>query len=281
MPLLHVQDQKPSEFLDKSQPVQPSVIILFLVLHIAFTLAVFHLFLNTEALNDLRRGSAGLLQPTLILNWLAMLLIVLGLFFMIGRLRPVDVGLNIAQLWQAAGITAAIWIIVQLILWTAGAIAGQQLDVRPTPPGIEATYLVGIFLAQLLGNALYEEIAFRGFLLPQFFIRFRKKDSKAPLLRAILASQFIFALVHIPMLLSRGGNHWVSLTWIFAGGIFLALLYIRTENLFLTIGLHTLINAPTPFASTGFPPQSIVVVFILIILWYWPRFSTAKGQQTG
>lgn len=48
-----------------------------------------------------------------------------------------------------------------------------------------------------LATALYEEIAFRGFLFPQLYLKFTGSD-RARFWMALLASQVVFAAAHIP-----------------------------------------------------------------------------------
>ncbi len=57
----------------------------------------------------------------------------------------------------------------------------------------------------LLGNALFEEVIFHGFLLPQCFFLVRGLTSRPrtrPLV-ALLVSQLLFAFYHIPLRLSN------------------------------------------------------------------------------
>jgi len=66
-----------------------------------------------------------------------------------------------------------------------------------------------------------------------------------------------------------------------AVGLLLALLYLRTDNLFIVIGAHALIDAPTPlFASTFIGAYGLVLVFVVLAVLAWPLFTQKQGKRT-
>ena len=107
--------------------------------------------------------------------------------------------------------TAVLWLFAQvgLVAWQAvfgrTGWSGGPFDANPLW-NRGATVVTGALIAQLLGNALYEEITFRGFLLPQLYLKLERWQDR-PALRiacAVLLSVAMFALIHIPIRLWTG-----------------------------------------------------------------------------
>jgi hypothetical protein len=139
------------------------------------------------------------------------------------------------------------------------------------------TAVIGALLAQLFGNALYEEILFRGVLLRQTYWRLEttRLTNLQTLVIAIAISQSLFALIHLPILLSGGMSiiaAFSRLPAIFVAGTAFAVLYARSDNLMLCVGIHALANKPTLLMSDSFDlPDNLVfaVVMCLIFAALW------------
>ena len=119
-------------------------------------------------------------------------------------------------------------------------------------------------------TAMWEELAFRGFLLPQLYLKLPGQHW-ARLWGALLLSQIVFACAHIPahiMLRHLWGSALLQMLALqgFAG-VLLGLLYFRTRNLWIAIGIHGLANAPTPLTG-GALGWELPLVF-LIAAWPW------------
>ena len=89
-------------------------------------------------------------------------------------------------------------------------------------------------------TALWEETAFRGFLLPQLYLKL-SGHRWVRLWGALLLSQIVFAAAHIPahvMIRHLTGLPLLRMLLLqgFAG-ILLGLLYLRTRNLWIAIGI--------------------------------------------
>lgn len=127
---------------------------------------------------------------------------------------------------------------------------------------------------------------FRGFFLPQFYLqalaRFRPA---AALLLALLGSQALFALNHIPNRLfvniravdESPGN---QLELIVAGLTFSAV-YLVTRNIFICVGLHWLFNQPARLLPVPFSPGVKIVWYtlVLILLLLWPLASRFRARR--
>src|SRR5690606_28345218 len=141
--------------------------------------------------------------------------------------------------------TLAYFVAVQAAVLVYAAATGARVvnDWAAVGAGT-AAYLLA---AQLLGNALYEEVVFRGFLLPQLFLELRGAGTALALVLAPVVSQALFAVAHVPNRLwvtgLAPGELPGALLPLFLMGLFFALLYLLTVNLFAVVGVHALNNA--------------------------------------
>lgn len=195
---------------------------------------------------------------------------VAGVIFGLGRLQPADVGIRRDKLREGMIVTVAVWSLMQLIEVVGDiAILGTvTIDPSWIRNGIGST--LAWTAAMFLGAALYEEIAYRGFLFPQLYLRIRGTH-RARFWIALVASQVVFAASHIPAHVTlrnlSGTGLWTTVVLQGITGALLLLLYLRTRNLWISIGIHGLANAPTPLVAgaSGFE----VFLIVLIIGWPW------------
>jgi len=217
----------------------------------------------------------GLVHASLLFGGAATLVFVGGLFLGLGRLRAQDVGLVGSRLPIALLSTLGLWLVTQAVLVLASWASGREvaLDSAWTDLGLSA--VLGRLLGQVVGMALFEETTFRGFLLPQLYIKFsadRRRVEARPLVWAILASQFFFALCHLPNRLFEtvGGPVVLELLTTTMVGVGISLVYLRTGNLWLVAGLHGLGNRPTPVFESPVDPNVVLSVLVVMLLLCWP-----------
>jgi membrane protease YdiL (CAAX protease family) len=229
-----------------------------------------------------------LIQATLLASLLLGLVVVGGIIFAYARLAPADVGLGWRQLRAGLVYTLILWALTQVICGLADVITTGGLQINTNWAEAGASFMIGALLAQVCGNALVEEIGWRGFLLPQVFLRLGGNDGPEPrqnLVLAVLGVQFLFALMHIPnRLLSNNmliSEMLVSLVFVFILGIFFACIYLRTGNLFLAIGIHALFNTPTALFAPVLPSQAILGALVILALVAWPRLTTHRTRKLG
>ena len=88
---------------------------------------------------------------------------------------------------------------------------------------------------------------------------------------ALLVSQCLFAVAHIPahILVRHMAARQITMTVIAQGfaGVMLAVLYLRTRNLWIAMGMHALVNAPTSLFTAQMPAETFLV--LLVIAWPW------------
>ena len=172
------------------------VILLFLVASTVMV-SVINLVLFPGPLFDpIARATGGLVDATLQANLLNILLFSLIVFGW-GKLRPKDVGLDWGKLGQGLSLTALLWVaaqaVVLLINWINGDI---HLDPVWSERGV--TTVIGGLIAQLLGNAFFEEMEYRGFYLSQFYLKIKTQNEGDRRIWSVLAMLTLFILSHIP-----------------------------------------------------------------------------------
>lgn len=242
-------------------------------LTIALTVIVDTLFLFTAMQIILprfpiERLTNGWVQATLIFSLARFALVALGVAMLVGKLRPVDLGLRWDKLLRGALVVLGLWIVMQLIGLLPNLIASGKMALSPIWGPGRTNLVAGEVIAQFLGNAFAEEVIFRGFLLTQVYLLLRGKISGRGwrVTAAVLISQLIFSLSHIPQRLTGSYSLpalLVSLLVVWVTGIVFALLYLRTENIFTVVGLHALVNAPVTIVAM--PSETVAVLLPLVL----------------
>lgn len=236
--------------------------------------AAFYVFYGQAWQASIYTLTYGIVAEDLLFNILSVCLV---LFFIktVGKLRLRDLGLG-ASLPRALLFTTLLWTLTQLSLAlyqlaTAGQISWNGLWNNPA----EAV-MVERIVSQLFGNALYEEIVWRGFIFVQLFLFLKGRRTKRPLLTSLLISQIFFALMHIPFQLITQGSSLTELPfWLLAtgvAGVIFAVLYLKTQNLFVAVGFHALFNEPTqlfapPINSSQIPTAIVTLLGLALVFW--------------
>lgn len=197
----------------------------------------------------LARETGGLINPSFTASVTIQLIVIGGLLILVCRFRPSEIGLDTAKLPAALGLTLAIWAAAQIVQLILLALVGQEIGINPDWTGPEWRWAAGRWLGHLLANDALEEVFFRGFLLTQCVLLAGKWLPHArPALQvsfAVVVSGGLFALIHVPYNFNQPIGQWLLLFHLTAGIIF-AGVYLRTGNLFLTMGVHTLMNNVAP-----------------------------------
>ncbi len=260
------------------------IFVVLLLLFVATDRFLVRIFL------PLQEGTSGLINLTFLNYFVLFIVIVGGLLFGVAKLKPGDVGLRLSDLLPGIVVTALVWITIQLVALVLNLAAFGHVTVDRVwlVPGGPTSMLGTILFGQLLGNALFEEITWRGFMLPQCYFKLTglQKRARTRIVIALLISQLLFALYHIPIQLSNGESPLqlpLALLPILLIGLLLALVYLRTGNLFLAVGLHALNDSPTVLFSPTFLSNDllgliIVCVFALLLLLFWPLFTRRRLQ---
>lgn len=230
----------------------------------------------------LREATGGWVDPNLPAGALVFLLSVVPFVFLRARLRPRDIGLEPGKLARGVVVVAALWAALQLGLALLALLDDGVL--RPAPhwlrPSAPAAPL-GFLAAMLLVMTAVEEATYRGFVLPQLWLHL----PGGPRVRtwgAVVGSALLFALVHVPnrMILYglEGAGMAASLAALVVYGIFMAVVYLRTANLWVAGGVHALMNAPTPLVAAPVPPLLVLVPLVLVLVVLWPKLPGAARR---
>ena len=236
-----------------------------------------------EWLGWLKSAMSGWVSSTLVVSLLTLAIfgaVVLG----IARLRPADVGWNARSAGVGLIVTLGLWIAMQAVLLLVVLLSGQSLALHRDWTDRGVGFVLGGLLAQLLGNALTEEIQFRGFFLPQFYLKAAARYRRGMALAiALVGSQALFALSHIP-------NHvfvkhmtvleaLAQQLGLFFAGFLLAAAFHVTRNLFIAVGIHGLSNEQVPLVQASeITTGGVWFGLTLILLFAWPLVRRWSGN---
>lgn len=253
-----------------AKPVALPFIASLLGLHILFTLVANLLLFENGTLSIIDRNTNGWINETLTANLFGILIEVIIFLFFIAKVSPRDVGIKIATLWSGFLGTFLFWLAINLVdlcmtLLNHSTLTSNR-DIFMYPG-----YFIGEMLGQILGNSFLEETLFRGFLLVQIYLCFKKNRSHTSrIIYAMLISQSIFAAIHIPNRIYSGltGIEFVyDFIILVILGVIFSLIYILTKNLFFVIGVHSLMNVQLTFWVSSYTyTATLICVFGLVFL---------------
>lgn len=263
---------------DYAVPTSGPFIALVVAVATVLTIGVWTLITRTAIrstlLNPAATATAGLLQPTLLVY--AVFGLVVGTLLWTRGFGPQTVGLHRKDVRVALVVGLGVWLVAQAASVAVALVTVGSVPLSATLVAGGAGTLLGLLIAQLFGNALYEEALYRGFLLTTLHARFVSSGRPRPFLAALVLSQTIFALVHVPSRLVDGVGGVslaANLTFVLASGLVFALLYYRTRNLLLVVGIHALLNYPTVVLGSEAIASLAVAILSLVLLVAWPALE--------
>jgi uncharacterized protein len=221
-------------------------------------------------------GTATLwLVNSVFLDYLVALIIIVFFILMVaGKMKSRDIGIQWKLLPQAIFVVLVFWALLQLCGILINQLSGGHLGFSSHWAKQGLTISIGEYIGQFFGCTPFEEIIFRGFLLPQIFLKLQNTKLQNHTLRrliiSLVISQMVFALWHIPRLVSNGDSLLSSIfmvLYIFAEAILLSLIYLRTGNLFITMSIHAMINLQNLFCSYSNSFIAFIIVLIPLIIW--------------
>lgn len=279
------------------RPLPRLAIGLFLAGNLALVL-VFRTTAFVEGVSaPLEETTGGLVDHALLTNLAMALLLFGGLAAGGHRLSLRDLLLRGGRggrddLLRAGAFTLLIWASMHGVAAATAALAGSPAGL--VPPAGPATAWVGDIIGVALGTALVEEMIYRGFLLGQAFAAagLWGLHGDRQLFAAVAVSQGLFGLGHLPLGLDLGwtgallGLYLVQV--VLVGGFFAAVV-LRTGNLWMGVGVHALVNAPTLLVDTPVDDRLIAlgVSFAFLIAMpvlldrFFPDFAPARRIRRG
>lgn len=240
------------------------VILVYLVTSLCMSLLINLVLFPNSFFTPIAKATAYLINPTLQANLLLLLVFSLIVFGW-GKLRPADVGLEWHKLARGIELVVAVWLVARFIVLFISAIGGIG------PDSIESSFArvdtLGSFISQLLGSALLAEMTYRGFYLSQFYLKIKRGNEYQRQAWAILCMAGLSVLFYIPDRIQYGMHlSQMPLIPLFFEGLYFALLYLLSGNLFYTIGIHTLVNQPDLITHTIFPGTLLIRILGLLLL---------------
>ena len=244
--------------------------IVALVTQIALTTFVNFVVFPQHWLDPIERFSCGLINTTLLAN--LVMLTVLGVLLLgIAKLKPESWG------WRNESIRGAIfWGLVALIVtnalegWATWS-AGDRVTIAhvwSSAPG----YAIGDFCGQIFGNALLEELLYRGLLVTQLAMVLAgsgRPARRVHWLGALLFGQVVFALIHVPNRVAAGLYDTPTdfvldmvVTWLL--GVLLGLCWWASGSLLVAVAIHSVMNDPLYLLEPGNGPGGQVVILLVI-----------------
>jgi uncharacterized protein len=267
--------------MDSIKETSWRAILLFSVLYCIYISFVNFVVFRSDILDPLARLTRGLVNQTLILNLFSVIIFVFIIISKYGKLSFHDLGLKKNRILSAAAAILTLWISIQLLNIIVSLIISGKPVIYSGWSKNGVTVVFGNFFAQLFGNCLFEELAFRGFLLVQICKKLRNK--KWNLFTQVFVSQLLFALIHIPNRIMAGMDVvsiLTSLVFVLIIGVLFSAAYLITDNLFLAIGIHALWNMPL-LVFDGMTSTLVLFVFILILPMIWYKSFGRLGSESN
>jgi membrane protease YdiL (CAAX protease family) len=263
---------------DPIRSARPRTILTLVAAHFALTAIVNLVFFAGNTFRPLASATGGLFTGSLLANLVFIAVLVTGIILRFGGLRPYDVGLIPRNILRGFVFAFGIWAGAQVVHMVAGWLTYGT--VKLSTDWINPGFMIGLVLTQIFGNALFEEIAYRGFLFPQLYLRAAALRARpwTRLLLALLISQGLFALSHIPNRIYLGmtpSEIALDLLMLLGWGTLYTLIYLRTDNLFIVVGIHALGNTPTTLFSTvpllaGDGASILIYTLVILVLFGLP-----------
>lgn len=175
------------------------------------------------------------------------------------------------------------WTAVQLLAVAAALAFGGSLTFASGWSEHGAGAMLGFLIAMVLGTALFEDLVFRAFLIPQSYLRVAPgvRGHAAAMIATLFVCAVIFALWHLPtILLNRDAGLAGSLgllAYMMLGGVMLGLVFVRTGSLALAIGTHALVNAPTLIVDAPVSGSALAGVVGVMVIAMGPRLVGRSG----
>jgi len=255
------------QWIDNVKPVATWILIVAILFQYAWSPFAHFVLFPSGVLQAISGFTWGILHQTF-LAYVIMALITGFFVCYLGGLRAKDFAIIKNKLLPAIGYIIAAWLLIQI----TPLLAGHSFEIQASwsEDGFIARKFSRFFSSQLFGNALYEELFYRGLLISQFALLFRKKCSMTvAIILAVISSSIIFALGHIPHRIVNGLPLAGSIARVFFYGLVFASFFLLTKNIFATAGLHALWNAsPNLFEHSvnRFGTYGLLMILVSILL---------------
>lgn len=266
--------------LEHVRPAPLSLLLAVVAVHVCLKGVFFSSWFLGSVGIPVENATEGLITIGTLAGTVVWVLIIGGMLRLWGGIRVRDLGLSWESFREALPVVLSVWLVSQLVLVVTESSTGG-VDWAGGGPGIG--WWIGQRIQSLVGSGLTEEVLYRGFFLGQIFLLLRVRYGRdASLTLAIVASSVYFGLNHIPGGLAMGlgpealTTHVVQMS---LGGALFATLYLRSGNLFVAVGAHTLINDPISLLATTISPSLVVLISVALLLLTWPALAESSRRR--
>ncbi len=224
----------------------------------------------------------GIIQSDLVINLVIIGLILLPAFWL-ARVRWNDLGFDSLNLRDGLIFTLLCLDICIVLFPLLSGLMHEPLDL-----GVRLNaFWVGNVITLAIGVAFTEELLYRGFHLRQMYQRFRRSTRERVPIRthqarlgfALVASQLMFAIAHLPGRLASGSNLErlpLEIFILFSMGLLFAFVYLRTRSLAAAIGAHFLYDFVAGLPGAPALPVLMVNVVLMLVTFIWPILPRGK-----
>ena len=218
----------------------------------------------------------GLIHPIFVLSLLKIGFIILGVTFWIGKFTKHHMGLTAMRFRMGVISTFFFWSFMQLIMVFIGSFSAEGVTLLAGESDHTPLHLVGVFLLFAFSKAFYDETVYRAFVLPQFHLKVKRFIDLPPmhtLLIAVVASQLVYVIIQMPLIstiIDEGTSLTLTFISLFLLSILNAVVYLRTHNVFICIGLHALWYYPLFVVRAPIEQQYLLVAIALGLVLIWP-----------
>lgn len=278
MPLLEL--EKPRIFKGvKEAPVL--LLLIILLADICFNWLYVHVYREAFSVPGLYTGN--LIQPLFVLSALKLTFVAAGLAIWIGGFRRRHLGMSWKHLKVGLLTTAFLWAMIQLVQIVDSVVSRGRIGYISTPEGAAIPIVIGQFLLFAAGKALYDELIYRGLLMPQMHLKLQRYinlPARVLLASALVISQLIYVLIQLPLIELPHVNEFssvVTVSSLFFMSLLNALVYLRTKNLYISAGIHALWYAPLFVVIPTIPHTIILGLLIMLFIVLWPLLPNAPS----
>lgn len=176
----------------KVKPTSIRFIVSLIFIHILFTLTVNLVLFANGTLSVIAKSTNGWINETLAANLFGLVLEVVIFLCTIAKLSLRDLGLKRNTLLAGLIGTFLFWLAINIVDLGMTLLTHSSLTFN-NDIFTNSNVVFGEFLGQVFGNALLEEVLFRGFLLVQIYLLLKKSIT-------ILHASVMQCLSHNPSL---------------------------------------------------------------------------------
>lgn len=264
----------------------------FVVGHTALLLIVHTLAFSRVLGGPIEAATGGWVSHGLTATLLMVVVLVGGLLSGVGGLRARDLGVPTGWRggWKALNavlIAYLLWALAQLLVAGGGILGLTDIATNPTWMQPLRPSLVGASALTVIAGAALEEVLYRGFFFVHVLLALRRwgvGTVRWQMGGALAGSQLFFGVNHIPVGLDAGfeggvlGLYVLQVTLV---GVLFAVLFMQTNNLFVPIAVHALINAPVLPFVTAMDASLLVLILALALMLARPVLTCGLAHVFG